>query len=147
MKYVHYLTRLTFLTLLFSMVNLANATSLITVTDGYIKASIPGSEVTAAYVTLKNSSDKPITLLKVSSPISNRIEMHEHTMSDGMMRMRQVANIKVNANSEVVLQPMGLHLMIFSLKQQISEKDVIPVTLYFTNETELNIQLPVYRYK
>lgn len=147
MKHVHYLTRLTFLTLLFSMVNLANATSLITVTDGYIKASIPGSEVTAAYVTLKNSSDKPITLLKVSSPISNRIEMHEHTMSDGMMRMRQVANIKVNANSEVVLQPMGLHLMIFSLKQQISEKDVIPVTLYFTNETELNIQLPVYRYK
>ena len=68
-------------------------------------------------------------------------------MADGMMRMREVGEIVIKANSKVVLQPSGLHLMIFSLKQQITDKDVIPLTLYFANGTEVKIQLPVLKYK
>jgi copper(I)-binding protein len=123
------------------------ATSTITVTDGYVKASIPGSEVTASYMTLSNTSDKAITLQKVSSTLSDRIEIHEHSMADGMMRMREVGQVIIKANSKIVLQPSGLHLMIFSLKQQITDKDVIPLTLYFANGTEVKIQLPVLKYK
>lgn len=129
------------------MVNHVNATSLISITDAYIKASIPGSSVTGAYMTIKNASDKEITLLKVTSEISDRVEMHEHTMLNGMMRMREVDKITIAANNQVVLKPMGLHIMVFDLKQQISEKELIPVTLYFSNKTKLNIQLPVYQYK
>ncbi len=123
------------------------AASTISVNDGYVKASIPGSDVTAAYMTLRNTSNKAITLQKVSSTVSDRIEIHEHSMSDGMMRMREVGEITIKANSEVVLQPSGLHLMIFSLKQQITDKDVIALTLYFSNDTEVKIQLPVLKYK
>ena len=115
-------------------------------TDGYIKASIPGSDVTAAYMTISNATNKAITLQKISSTISDRVEIHEHSMSNGMMRMREVGQITIDANSKVVLQPSSLHLMIFSIKQKITEKDVIPFTLYFSNETKINIQLPVYRY-
>lgn len=129
------------------MVNNAYAASAITITEEYIKASIPGSNVTAAYMTISNTSDKAITLQKVSSIISDRVEIHEHTMADGMMRMREVGKITIPANGNVVLEPSGLHLMIFSLKQQITEKNVIPFTLYFSNETKINIQLPVYRYR
>lgn len=129
------------------MVNHVNATSLISIADAYIKASIPGSSVTGAYMTIKNASDKEITLLKVTSEISDRVEMHEHTMLNGMMRMREVDKITIAANNQVVLKPMGLHIMVFDLKQQISEKELIPVTLYFSNKTKLNIQLPVYQYK
>lgn len=129
------------------MVSHVHATSDVTVADGYIKASIPGSNITAAYMTIKNDSDKEITLQKISSTISDRIEIHEHTMANGMMRMREVGEITIKANSSVVLQPSGLHLMIFSLKKQITEKNVIPLTLYFSHETKINIQLPVSRYK
>lgn len=129
------------------MANNTFASSEISVSDGYIKASIPGSEITAAYMAISNSGAKAITLQKISSTISDRIEIHEHSMSDGMMRMREVGEIIIDAGSKVVLQPSGLHLMIFSLKQQVNEKDVIPLTLYFSNKTKVNIQLPVYRYK
>ena len=132
---------------LFSLVGIVNAKSLITVTDGYIKASIPGSDITAAFMTLNNATDKAITLQKITSSIADRIEIHEHSMVNDMMRMRQVDNITIDANSSVVLQPSGLHLMIFALKQQMTEQDVISLTLYLSNETEINIQLPVYRYK
>lgn len=147
MRNIHYRKVAIFFTLLFALTSNVYATSAITVTDGYVKASIPGSEVTASYMTLSNTSDKAKTLQKVSSTISDRIEIHEHSMADGMMRMREVGEIIIKAHSNVVLQPSGLHLMIFSLKQQITDKDVIPLTLYFANGTEVKIQLPVLKYK
>jgi len=147
MRNIHYRKIAIFFTLLFAMISNVYATSAITVTDGYVKASIPGSDVTASYMTLSNTSDKAITLQKVSSTISDRIEIHEHSMADGMMRMREVTEIIIKANSKVVLQPSGLHLMIFSLKQQITDKDVFPLTFYFANDTEVKIQLPVLKYK
>jgi len=132
---------------LLSIANHAHAENAIKVTDGYIKANIPGSDITAAYMTINNDSDQAITLQKITSTISDRIEIHEHSMTGGMMRMRQVDNVTVKANGNVVLQPSGLHLMIFSLKQQITKQDVISLTLSFSNETKINIQLPVYQYK
>ena len=144
---IHYGKLFIYLALLFSITNNAYATSAITVTDGYIKASIPGSEVTAAYMTLTNISDKPITLQKISSTISDRIEIHQHSMANGMMRMRQLEEILITANTSVVLQPSGMHLMIFSLEQPLIEKETVKLTLHFSNQTKQNIQLPVYRYK
>ena len=146
MRNIHYKKVGIFFTLLLGMISNVYAISPITVTDGYIKASIPGSDVTAAYMTISNATNKAITLQKISSTISDRVEIHEHSMSNGMMRMREVGQITIDANSKVVLQPSSLHLMIFSIKQKITEKDVIPFTLYFSNETKINIQLPVYRY-
>ncbi|MFQ3266427.1 MAG: copper(I)-binding protein [Colwellia sp.] len=147
MKNIHYRKIFIIFMLLIGMITNVYATSDIRVSEGYIKASIPGSSITAAYMTISNAGNKAITLQKISSTISDRIEIHEHNMSDGMMRMRQVTEITIDANSEVVLQPSGLHLMIFSLKQKITNKDVISLTLYFSNKTKINIQLPVYRYK
>ena len=147
MKNIDYGKLFVFFALLLGIVNHAYATSKITVAEGYVKASIPGSNVTAAFMTISNTSDKAITLQKVSSTISDRVEIHEHSMTNGMMRMREVGEITINAHSKVVLQPSGLHLMIFSVKQPIIEKNVIPLTLYFSNKTNINIQLPVYRYK
>ncbi len=147
MRNIHYRKVAIFCTLLFAMMSNVYAAKTITVSDGYVKASIPGSDVTASYMTLRNTSNKAITLQKVSSTVSDRIEIHEHSMADGMMRMREVGEITIKANSTVVLQPSGLHLMIFSLKQPIKEKSVMPLTLYFSNDTEVKIQLPVLKYK
>ncbi|PKH85861.1 copper chaperone PCu(A)C [Colwellia sp. Bg11-28] len=147
MRNIHYRKVSILFALLFGMTSNVYATSPITVTDGYIKASIPGTDITAAYMTINNTSDEAITLQKVSSTISDRIEIHEHSMADGMMRMREVGEITIKANSKVVLQPSGLHLMIFSLKQPMKEKIVIPLTLKFSNKTNIKIQLPVRKYK
>jgi copper(I)-binding protein len=67
-------------------------------------------------------------------------------MEDGMMRMRQVQSLNINANSQVVLAPHGLHLMIFSLKKTINTSDVAPLTLYFSNDINITLQLPVASY-
>ncbi|MBU2871009.1 copper chaperone PCu(A)C [Colwellia sp. E2M01] len=131
--------------LLLSTLSYASANDKVSITDGFIKPTIPGSTVTAAYMTINNLTDNTITLQKVTGDISSNIEIHEHTMSDGMMRMREVEHIQISAHNKAVLQPSGLHLMFFAVKQQITEQDTIPLTLYFSDQSTVNIQLPVRR--
>jgi copper(I)-binding protein len=114
-----------------------------TVTNGYVRASIPGTTISSAYMTLANNSENKVTLVGVSSKISPRIELHQHSMQGGMMRMRQLPIIEIDANSEIILQPHGLHLMIFDLTQVLAPKTIVDITLHFSNDKQLTIQLPV----
>jgi hypothetical protein len=147
MKNIFCLKQIAALFLLFASINYVYAHEDVKISEGYIKANIPGSDVTAAYMEVINNSDSAITLEKVTGTISNQIEIHEHSMADGMMKMRQVDNITIKANSSITLKPSGLHLMIFSLEQELSKKETVTLTLHFSNKMEVNIQLPVYQYK
>lgn len=150
MKKIHYskffILPSLLLSLWFSVLNNAYASNNIAITHGYVKESIPGSDMTAAYMTITNNSANPITLEKITNTNASRVEMHEHTMAEGMMRMREVENITIAANSKVVLQPSGLHLMLFSVEQPFIENSIATFTLYFSNKTKINIQLPIYKY-
>ena len=104
----------------------------LTVTEGFIRESIPGTTISSAYMTLTNTSEKPMTLIGVSSKVSARIEIHQHSMSKGMMSMRKLESIVIDGNDTVILQPSGLHLMIFDIKDLLKSGDVIPLTLHFS---------------
>jgi len=119
----------------------------IVVRDGYVRETIPGTKVSSAYMTVKNNSEKVLTLTGASSDVSKRIEIHEHIMADGMMRMQQRQSLIIKAHGEVVLQPSGFHLMIFDLEQSLKHKDTISVTLHFSDQDDLIIQLPVQSIK
>jgi hypothetical protein len=146
MRNIHYKKLLVAFVFLLPLFVKADANKIITVSDGYVKSSIPGSDITAAYMSITNHSTQKISLQKITSPLSDRIEIHQHNMEDGMMRMRQVQSLNINANSQVVLAPHGLHLMIFSLKKTINTSDVAPLTLYFSNDINITLQLPVASY-
>lgn len=115
----------------------------ISVEDGYVRESIPGTGISSAYMTITNTSDQAFTLTGASSKRSPRIEIHEHTMSDGMMRMRQKASIVIPAKESVRLQPSGLHLMIFDLPAPLKQGEQMPVSLHFSGEAAVNIELPI----
>ena len=115
----------------------------IAVDGGYVRESIPGTGITSAYMTITNSSEQVFTLIGASSKRSPRIEIHEHTMSDGMMRMRQKRSIVIKAKESVTLQPSGLHFMVFDLPSPLKQGETMPVTLHFTDAQDVTIKLPV----
>ncbi len=135
-----------FLTLLlkvFSISFLASAEQAITVSSGYVKETIPGTTISAAYMTISNKSDQTIKLIGAKSRLSDRIEIHQHLMADGMMKMRQTDFIAIAANEQVKLQPSGYHLMIFDLKNPLSNGETMPITLYFDNQKDVSLNLPI----
>lgn len=92
-------------------------------------AGRPGS----AYFQIENKSAEADRLLSVTSSVSPRLEIHEHTMKDGVMKMGRVDAIDVPAGGSVELKPGGYHIMIFESTKKYAPGDEIDLTLHFEN--------------
>ncbi|GHE99747.1 copper chaperone PCu(A)C [Thalassotalea profundi] len=132
---------------LFSFTALSAFAQQLTVSEGHIRATIPGTNVSSAYMTLKNTSNASVTLVGATSDFSDRIEIHEHVMNDGMMSMRKRESLVIDAQSEVQLQPYGYHLMIFNLTEPLVEDKSATVTLLFSHGEPQTINLPIQSIK
>ncbi len=115
----------------------------ITVENGYIRETIPGTTISSAYMTINNKSHQNATLIGATSAVSPRIEIHEHSMVNGMMRMGKLESISIKALSSTYLQPSGLHLMVFDLPQPLKAETSVNVTLVFKQHPSITITLPV----
>jgi hypothetical protein len=119
----------------------------ITIANPYIRETIPGTTISAAYMSIKNSSTEQRKLVAISSNISPRIEMHQHLMVNDMMQMRKISAITIPAQQQVELQPAGLHLMIFDLKKPLTAAQKVNMTLHFDNKSTIIVPVPVVSLK
>lgn len=121
----------------------AMAADVLRVENGQIRQPMPGKTVTAGYFTLINDAAAAHSLVSVRSPAFKHAELHQHSHKDGMMRMEEVAQITVAANSSVTLAPGGLHLMLFQPQIELKAGQMIELQLQFADGTELSASLPV----
>ncbi len=101
----------------------------VTVSEVWVKTTVPGSAVSAAYMHIK--STKSVKLLKVESAIAGMVEIHSMKMDRGVMEMNAVDVVDVPANKAVELKPGGFHVMLMNVKRPINNGDKIPLTLTF----------------
>ncbi|WP_169754927.1 copper chaperone PCu(A)C [Campylobacter curvus] len=93
----------------------------------------PGTNNSAIFMNIKNSSNADIKLVGVKSSVCKSTEMHTHKMADGMMAMVQVKDIDVPKNGEVMLAPEGLHVMLIDLNKPLKDGDKVDLELKFSN--------------
>ncbi|WP_431884610.1 copper chaperone PCu(A)C [Micromonospora wenchangensis] len=99
--------------------------------DPWVKAADKG--MTAAFGTLVNDSDTDVTLTGATTEVS-ALELHEMTMKDGTMVMRQKqGGIVIRAKGTHVLEPGGDHLMLMDLRRPVRAGDEVTVTLTFAD--------------
>jgi len=114
----------------------------VTVADPWVRASVGQTSNTAAFMTL--SSAQAARLVRAESPAAGRVEVHESTVVDGVMRMRRIEAVEVPAGTPVRLQPGGLHVMLLDLRRGLKEGDKVPLTLHFeVNGTPQDLVLTV----
>ncbi|MGF1526127.1 MAG: copper chaperone PCu(A)C [Candidatus Competibacterales bacterium] len=99
--------------------------------------------VGAGYMTLVNRGAQPDRLIRAEAQVSETVELHTHTMEDGVMRMREVKAIEVPAHGETALEPGGLHVMFIDLKAPFVAGERFPVTLTFENAGEVQVEFAV----
>lgn len=117
--------------ILFSVLLAWSAQAEISVEGAYVREPVPGRFMSAAFLTLKNSANENRTLVSAKADWAGLIEIHTHVHDKGVMRMRQVMELDIPAGGEVVLQPGGLHLMLFKLALPLAEQ--LPLSLCFKN--------------
>ena len=105
----------------------------IIVTDVWARETVPGTNSSALFATLQNTTRKPSQLVSVQVEGVEKAELHTHNQDGGMMRMRRVTSIDVGARASVSLAPGGFHVMLFQLKKPLRAGDVLPVVFNFSN--------------
>lgn len=109
------------------------------------RAMPPSAPNAAAFFVLHNHGDTADRLLGASSPQAQRVELHEHVHKDGLMKMQQVQGVDLPAGGEVKFVPMGYHVMLFGVKQQLKDGERFPLTLRFEQAGEVQVEVAVQR--
>jgi copper(I)-binding protein len=112
---------------LFSTGALAQTSVQISVTEPWVRATVPQQKAAGAFMRVQ--SNTAAKLVGVSTPVAGRAELHEMAMENNTMRMRQVDAIDLPAGKAVNLASGGYHVMFFDLKRQLKEGETVPVTL------------------
>lgn len=113
------------------------------VVDPYVRAVPPGQPNSASFLGLKNNDAADHALVAAKSSVAEVVELHTHTMVDGMMRMRPVPKIDIPAGGEVKLQPGGLHVMLIGLTGELRPDEEVNLTLVFDDGSEKEIVAPI----
>lgn len=109
--------------------------------DAWARINPVTGRPSSAYMTLHNSGTKPDALISATTPLAGRVELHQHQMDKGMMRMRKVDAIAIAPQSRTTLAPSGYHLMMFDLKSQPKPGTRMPVTLRFKSGIKLTLDM------
>ena len=80
--------------------------------DVVITRPMPGMNMSAAYLSLTNSSARTIRISRVTSDQFESVQLHETRIEDGVARMRAIPVLEISAGATVTLQRGGKHLML-----------------------------------
>lgn len=116
-----------FSALIASLAFSASAFAQVTVTDPWVRATVPQQTASGAFMQLRSSD--PARLVAVTSPVARSVEIHKMEMSGHMMKMREVDAIDLPAGQSVNLASGGYHIMLVGLKNQLKEGERVPLAL------------------
>jgi copper(I)-binding protein len=132
-------------TLIAALTVAASAHAQVSVSDPWVRATVPAQKATGAFMQLTAAKDS--RLVQVSAPVAGSVEIHQMEMTDNMMRMRPVDGLDLPAGKTVNLASGGYHIMLMNLKQQLKDGDTVPVTLVIEDKNKkresMTVNMPV----
>lgn len=107
-----------------------------------VRLNANGTGPAAGYLTIHGGA-QPVKLVAVTSDGAARVEMHENSMSGGMMMMKPLDSLDVPARSNVAFAPGGKHLMIYGIAPATVEAGKMTLTLSFSDGKQLAVVAPI----
>jgi len=101
---------------------------------GYVRASLPGSTMTSAYMTLRNTADADLLITGVSTRVAAKVSFHSTMNHDGMTHMMDMENLRIAARKSLVLE---------NTTSALAAGSKIELVLQFADGRKQSISLPV----
>ena len=115
----------------------SNSDTPIAFTSAYVRAADEGSDTTAIFGTLKNTTDKDITITGFSSSAdADSFELHE--VVDGQMRQKE-GGFVIPANGTLKLEPGHEHFMLVGLKSPVKAGEKVSVKAELSDGTTIDL--------
>jgi copper(I)-binding protein len=116
---------------------MAQAPALI-VQDAWVR-QVPGSDVAAVYLTLRNPTTKPITIVGVASSLASHAMIHETKTASGQSQMRPHEQLEVPPGQTVKLAPGGLHVMLHGVTRPPAVGQSVPLVLLLADGSKIQV--------
>ncbi len=110
----------------------------------YVRAMPPGQTISAAFLQLRNNSDKTVSLQSAQTDSAESVEVHQNVPHAGVMHMRPAGPIEIPPQAFYRLEPGAAHLMLIGVKHPLKAGDSIRLSLNFSDGQQLNLDLPVH---
>ena len=113
----------------------------VSVAQAWARATV-GTDTGAVYLTLTDhgAADQ---LTGASTPVAGTAQLHQDTMTGGIMRMRPVDALPLPPGKAVMLAPGGYHLMLMGLVHPLHRGDTFPLTVTFAHAPAATVQVRV----
>lgn len=102
----------------------------ISIESPQIRETLPGQNLSVAYMKLINEAAASCRLEDVTAP-GALVEVHRHLHENGRMKMRQVKNFEIGEGQEISFEPAGYHLMLLDLQSPLKAGSELPLTFNF----------------
>jgi periplasmic copper chaperone A len=108
------------------------------------RATPKGADTAAGYLTIKNGGATSDRLIAATLTNASRAQIHQMTMDNGVMRMREVANgIEIKPGETVELKPESFHIMFMGLKAPLVKDQKVKGTLTFEKAGAIDVEFAV----
>lgn len=115
----------------------AAADAPLTLTDGFVRATVEGTPMTAIFGTLTNTTDEEINLTGFTASVdAAAYEIHE--VVDGVMREKE-GGLTIAAGDTHELAPGQDHMMLMGLDTPVEAGDTVDITLILGDGTEIEL--------
>ena len=117
------------LSLLLPQMAEAQADEAVQVSDAWVRETVPGQSIGAAYMRIR--STQRVELVRVQSGVARSAEIHQMSMENGLMKMRELKSVGIDAGREVALEPGGTHIMLVDMKRPLRPGEEVTLKLRF----------------
>ena len=116
----------------------------LTVSTPWLRATPGGAKTTAGYLTIRNDGQTSDRLIGGTLAAAGRTELHETLVTNGIAKMRPLANgLEIAPGETVELAPSNKHMMFLDLTSALGQGQKIKGTLIFEKAGTLAIEFTV----
>jgi copper(I)-binding protein len=113
------------------------------IVEPWARATIGQVKTGAAYLSVINHGAAGDRLLAVSTPVAAKAQLHSNIVEDGVMKMRPVEAIDIEAKGSTTLEPGGVHVMLMGVRNPLEEGDAFAMTLTFETAGSVDVEVHV----
>ncbi len=108
------------------------------------RATPKGATVAGGYLTIINTGTTPDRLIGGSTVAAGKFEIHEMSVDNGVMKMRQLANgVEIKPGQTVEFKPGSYHLMFVGVSQPLEQGKRVKGTLEFEKAGKVDVEYAV----
>jgi periplasmic copper chaperone A len=116
----------------------------LTIEAPWARATPAGAKVGGAYLKIINNGTQPDRLMGGSLTGASDVEVHEMSMSNGVMKMRHLKDgLEIKPGQTIELKPGSYHLMLMGLREGLKQGGNIKGSLIFQRAGTVDIEYAI----